>query len=277
MKKLLVGVALVSTAVFGGTESVLLPSSVPFSIFEDSIDKPMIGYITSGAQLDIEDPYLGKIGDINYDLNGLIYTIPKNESTFLGKWFESSYTAGVLKGNIDKKHFVDSGFTYDNEYNKRGFFIGFRPSFVNPLMENESFKLKTSLTLHALIYELDGMFRFNNNAGTDYTYDETSVGIAIKPTYVLQGTYLPTEKIGLTVYGGATMTGVLDYVNYKNRVFTNDSDTELDAYASSLAPVYGADITIRRIFGKNDQFSLSSVIGSKSKNREYVIRFTLPF
>jgi hypothetical protein len=271
--------SLVTCSVSAKDASLDMPSSVPIDVFEMNENQIGIGYIQTDVQLSLHDDYYGdKIGDVSYKTKGLIVSLPKKMETPIGKMFELSFTAGSINSVLDDKQFTDGGFTYNNTYDKTGFYVGVRPAFSKGLYDTDMFKAQVATSLHTMFYHLSGDFSVNRT-GNSYAYDESSYGIGLKPTVVLSGTFMPTSHFGISAFGGASTFLALDYNNYSGKNTSTGSDTELVGYTSSVDPVYGADLVYRGIFSKDDKINLSSILGSKQSNTsiETIVRYVFNF
>ncbi len=267
---------LISPLTNAADSPIELPSSVPVDVFELGDKQRGIGYIGFNVTLDLEDNFFeDKIGDIDYDSQGFIYTKP-GEGSFglLGSMFELSYTAGVIEGAIKESNFTDSGKTYNNSYDKDGFYVGIRPSYSKTLTSSESFHLKSSTTLHSFFYSVSGSFSVDDGSFS-YQYDEDNYGLAIKPTTIIQGTFYPSSNFGLSLYGGLSTFLAIDWVFYDDGNF--DEDNEVEFLSSGLNFVFGYDISYR--FNKDSVFNIASIVSQREEDDsiETVVRYIYSF
>lgn len=264
------------SSVYAEDSPIELPSSIPVDVFKINDNQRGIGYIGFNVNLELEDDFFDdKIGDVDFESTGFIYTMPGTGSFgFLGDMFELSYTAGVIEGEIINSNFVDNGITYNNTYDKDGFYVGFRPSYSKDINVGEGFILKSSTTLHAFFYSVSGNFSVNNGTNA-YQYDEDNYGLALKPTTVIQGTYYPSENLGLTLYGGISTFVAIDWVFYDDGAF--DEDNEVGFLTSGINTVFGYDLSYK--FESGAVFNFSSIISPREKDDsvETVIRFIYSF
>ena len=233
--KFALGLSVFVTAVFGVDPQMEAPSSVPINVFQMQDNQIGIGYFQFGTTLELEDDYFGdKIGDAEYDSKGVIVTFPRNTQTMIGKMFELSYTAGNIDSKLKDTTFSDDGKIYNNTYKKDGFYIGVRPVFSLDIYESDMFQIQNSTSIHLMLYTMSGDFTVSHNGGgySSYGYDETSSGIGVKPTTVINGTFFPIKNLGLTLFGGLTTFVAIDYTSYENKASSFDEDVELTANLS---------------------------------------------
>jgi len=282
LKNKLIYSILFSSILFAADSPIQLPSSVPLEVYPMKSNQIGIGYIQFNVNLELEDSYYDdKIGDIKYDSKGLIYTTPADNksNSYIGKMFELSYTLGTINGEIKDKIFTSDGKTYNNDYDKSGLYIGIRPSFNKNIFSNNKFIIKNSTTFHAFFFTLNGKFSVNDGTRS-YEYDENAYGFALKPTTVVQATYYPLNRLGLTVFGGISTFIAVDWVFYEggqNTASFVDEDNELEFLASAITPIFGYDISYK--FSNDSIFNLSSVI-SKTQNdntQETIFRYIYTF
>lgn len=261
-----------SSITYAADSPIELPSSVPVDVFELNENQRGIGYIGFKVTLDLEDSFFeDKIGDIDYDSQGFIYTTPgKGGFGLLGNMFELSYTAGMIEGMIKDPVFTDNGKNYNNTYDKDGFYVGIRPSYSKVLNFSDSFKLKSSTTLHSFFYSVSGIFSVNNGTSS-YRYDEDNYGLAIKPTTILQGTYYPSSNFGLSLYGGLSTFLAIDWVFYDDGAL--DEDNEVELLSSGVNFVFGYDVSYR--FNNGSIFNLASIVSQREDDDsvETVVRY----
>jgi len=278
MKKLYGILYLVTTSfLMGGGSNLGLPSSVPIEVFEMKENQVAFGYIGVTVNVDEEDDfYDDKIGTAKFTSHGFIYTQPESMDTFLGKIFEFSYTAGVVTSELKENKFTNAEKSYDNRWDKKGFYLGIRPAFNKEFYHNEWLVVKNSTAIHMLFYTLDGDFSVNDGTNA-YAYDETDYGIAMKPSTVLQLTAYPTQNLGLTLFGGVTTFVGYSYTDYANKNNDWDADTEDNFFGTGLNPIVGYDITYK-LFGKY-KLALSSAITKQAEDNsiETIIRYTYTF
>ena len=280
-KKLLL-LCVLSTLTFGADLELETPSSMPIDTFQMQDNQIGIGYILSSATLELEDSYYDdKIGDVEYDTKGLIVTLPANTNFLFGKIFEFSITGGIIDSKLKDKTFKDSGYTYNNKYDKSGYYIGVRPAFSADIYDSDMFKFQNVTTLHLMLYHLDGSFAVHRTGAgnNNYAYDETNTGLALKPTVIFNGTFFPIKNLGISAFGGFSTLLDLDYCDYSNKTNSFDSDTEVEFLTSSIDPVYGFDIIFRGIFKDYDALNLSSVFTPKEVDTsiETVVRYIISF
>ncbi len=279
--KLILSTLLLSSSVFAADTAIDLPSSVPIEVYKMKEDQIGIGYIQFNVKLALEDDYYNdKIGDVEYDTKGLIITLPRDTDTIIGNMFELSYTLGMIDSKLNDNSFVDSGSLYHNTYDKSGFYVGIRPSFNVDIYKSDMFEIKNSTAIHAMIYTLSGDFSvYNVTKNYAYAYDETAVGLGLKPSTVLSATIYPVSSFGVTVFGGLSTFIALDVTSYSNQADSYDEDTEANIYTSNIDPIYGFDLIYRGIFGKYDSFNLSSVIAQKETDSSFetIVRYTFSF
>ena len=265
-----------SSITYAADSPIELPSSVPVDVFELDENQRGIGYIGFNVTLDLDDNFFeDKIGDINYDSQGFIYTtLGEGSLGLLGELFELSYTAGIVDGTIKEPNFTDNGKTYNNTYDKDGFYVGIRPSYSKVLTSSESFHLKSATTLHSFFYSVSGSFSVDNGSFS-YRYDEDNYGLAIKPTTTIQGTFYPSSNFGLTVFGGLSTFLAIDWVFYDDGAL--DEDNEVEFLSSGLNLVFGYDISYR--FNNVSVFNLSSIISQREQDDsiETVVRYIYSF
>lgn len=276
LKPILCGSLLLSGAAHGADSPIELPSSVPVDVFELGENQRGIGYIGFTVTLELEDDFFDdRIGEVDFESDGLIYTTPGSGSLgLLGDMFELSYTAGRVESVLKERTFVDRGLTYNNTYDKDGFYVGIRPSYSRDLTDGDGFKLKSSTTLHAFFYSLSGSFSVDNGTNA-YRYDEDNYGLAFKPTTIIQGTFYPSPNLGLTLYGGLSTFVAVDWVFYDDGAF--DEDDELDFLASGINVVFGYDISYR--LGNQSVFNLASIVSQREEDEsvETVVRYIFNF
>lgn len=270
------GLIISSHLSYAADSPIELPSSVPVDVFELNENQRGFGYIGFNVTLELEDNFFeDKIGDIDYDSQGFIYTTPGEGSLgILGEMFELSYTAGTIEGVISQANFTDNGKTYNNTYDKDGFYIGVRPSYSKDLNSGDSFQLKSTTTLHAFFYNVSGSFSVDNGSLT-YQYDEDNYGLAIKPTTILQGTFYPSANLGLSFYGGLSTFLALDWVFYDDGAFDEDDEAEL--LSSGVNFVFGYDISYR--FDNGAIFNLATIVSQREEDDsvETVVRYIHTF
>jgi len=265
-----------SSITYAADSPIELPSSVPVDVFELDENQRGIGYIGFNVTLDLEDNFFeDKIGDIDYNSQGIIYTTPGEGSlSLLGNMFELSYTAGVVEGTIKEPNFTDNGKTFNNTYDKDGFYVGIRPSYSQALTSSDSFHLKSSTTLHSFFYSVSGSFSVDDGSFS-YRFDEDNYGLAIKPTTIIQGTFYPSSNFGLTLYGGLSTFLAIDWVFYDDGAFAEDNEVEF--LSSGLNGVFGYDISYR--FNNGSIFNLASIISQREEDDsiETVVRYIYSF
>lgn len=282
MKKTYLTLLLLSSYSFGAQSAIDMPSSVPLEVFELKENQRAIGIINFNVGLELEDSYYkDKIGDIEYKTNGLIYTMPKKGSdTFIGKMFELSYTAGVIDSSIKESNFIDNGITYNNTFDKSGFYVGIRPSYNKSLYHSDNVDVKSSTTFHSMFYSISGSFSVKRvDTSFSYTYDEENYGVAFKPTTVIQGTYYPTQNLGLTLFGGLSAFAVLDWAFYsggESTAYYLDEDNELALETGEFSTVVGYDITYKY---KDSMFNLSTAFTQKKDDdsSETILKYVYEF
>ena len=280
MTKLTLGAMLCTNVVFGADSQLEMPSTVPIDTFKMQENQIGIGYIQFSATLELEDDYFeDKIGDAEFKSKGLMVTFPDDSDTIIGKMFEHSYTIGKIDSELKEKTFVDNGKTYNNTYEKDGYYVGYRPAFSTDIYESDMFKIQNSTSLHFMLYSIDGSFSVNHNGGglSSYKYNETTTGLGVKPTTVFNGTFFPINSLGLTVFGGVSTFLALNYTSYDNGGY--DEDAEVTFNMASVDPIYGFDVVFRGIFSENDSFNLSSVFAVKSADTsiETIVRYIFTF
>jgi hypothetical protein len=259
-----------------------LPSSTPINVFEMQKGQVGIGYIQFNVKLELEDEYFGdKIGDVDYDAKGLIISFPASVETPIGKMFEYSYTIGKVDSKLKDNTFTDGSKTYNNTYEKSGFYVGWRPVFSASLYEDDNFKLQSATALHFVAYSISGDFTIHHDGSglSNYGYDETNTGIGFKPSTVLSGTWFPINNLGISAFGGLSTFAALDYNSYSSKSNSFEDDVELATYVSSIDPIYGADIIFKGIFAQSDSFNLSAVFTNKNdeSNMETIVRYVFNF
>ena len=267
---------LFSSITFAADSPIELPSSVPVDVFKMDENQRGIGFIGFNVTLELEDnDFNDKIGDIDYESKGIIYTMP-GEGGFdlLGDMFELSYTAGVIEGVIKNPVFTDSGKTYNNSYDKDGFYVGIRPSYSKDLSVGDSYIVKSSTTLHGFFYNVSGKFSVDDGSFS-YQFDEDNYGLAIKPTTIIQGTYYPSTNIGLSIYGGLSAFLAIDWVFYDDGASAEDNEVEL--LTSGVKFVVGYDISYQ--FNKKSVLNISSIISQREEDDliETVVRYKYSF
>jgi hypothetical protein len=276
IKATLVGALLCHTPIYAADSPIELPSSIPVDVFKMKENQRGIGYIGFNVNLELEDEFFNdKIGDVEFESQGFIYSTPGEGALgFLGEMFELSYTAGMVEGAIINRNFIDNGISYSNTYDKDGFYIGIRPSYSRELNVSDSFKLKSSTTLHAFFYNVSGDFSVNNGSNS-YRYDEDNYGLALKPTTVIQGSFYPSADFGLSLYAGLSTFVAIDWVFYDDGGF--DDDNEVDFLTSGINPVFGYDISYR--FANGSVFNVSSILSQRENDDsiETVIRYIFTF
>jgi hypothetical protein len=284
MKKVLFTLGLVvgTTSVMAENSFLDLPSSVPIEVFKMKENEIGFGYIGFNVNLELEDDfYKDRIGKTKFDSHGLIYTQPRDTETFLGQMFELSYTAGIIDSTLDQKSFTHNGVSYNNTFDKQGFYIGVRPAFNHELYSNKWLIIRNSTAFHTFLYNLSGDFSVNNGTRS-YAYDETSYGLAMKPSSVIQFTAYPTNHLGVTAFGGLTTFIAADYTDYSGGL-TNvgstrtDDDSEVGLYTTGINPIVGFDITYN-FLGKH-KLALSSAISKQETDNsiETILRYTHAF
>lgn len=284
MKKMLLAMSLAASTSLVMAESGFLdlPSSVPIEVFKMKENERGFGYIGFNVNLDIEDDYFkDRVGTAEFESHGLIYTEPRDVDTFLGHMFELSYTAGHINGALEKESFIYNGKTYNNLFDKQGFYIGVRPAFNHELYSNRWFIIRNSTAFHTFLYTLNGDFAVNDGTRS-YAYDENSYGLGMKPSSVLQLTAYPTNHLGVTAFGGLTTFIAADYNNYSGGL-TNigntvkDDDSELGFYTTGVDPIFGFDITYN-FLGKY-KLGLSTAISKQDNDEsiETIVRYTHAF
>lgn len=270
------GSIILSSITHAADSPIELPSSVPVDVFALSENQRGIGYIGFNVTLELEDTfYNDKIGDIDYDSQGVIYTIPGEGSlSFLGNMFELSYTAGFVEGVIKEPNFTNDGKTYNNTYDKDGFYIGIRPSYSRVIRSNNNFQLKSATTLHAFFYNVSGSFSVNSGSQA-YQFDEDNYGFAIKPTTIIQATLFPSANLGLSLYGGLSTFLALDWVFYDDGGL--DEDNEVEFLSSGVNVVFGYDISYR--FNNGSVLNLASIVSQRENDEaiETVVRYIYTF
>lgn len=267
-----------SSALFASDISIDLPSSVPIKTFEVKENQIGIGYIMFDVKLEIEDDYYGdKIGDVDYKTNGFIYTYASSKESFFGEEFETSFTAGTIESELKDNIFVDSGYRYNNTYDKSGFYIGYRPAYSYALYSEEKMNINIATSLHYIFFTLGGDYSISRSDGQAYAYDETTYGLGLKPTSVLQGTYKPLSNIAVSFYGGLSTFIALSVTDYENKVDSSDYDTEGEFLAENITPLYGWDIAYK--FSNDSILNLSTAFANYSSNQstEVVVRYIFTF
>ena len=276
LSKLVFFCLLSSSVVYAVDSPIELPSSVPVDVFELNENQRGFGYIGFNVTLELEDNFFeDKIGDIDYDSQGVIYTTPgKGSLGLLGKMFELSYTAGMIDGAIKNPNFIDNGKTYNNTYDKDGFYVGIRPSYSKTLKSSDSFQLKSATTLHSFFYSVSGSFSVDSGISS-YRYDEDNYGLAIKPTTIIQGTFYPSSNFGLTFYAGLSTFLAIDWVFFDDGGF--DEDNEVELLSSGVNPVFGYDISYR--FDNGSIFNLATIVSQRELDDavETVVRYIYSF
>ena len=261
---------------FAADSPIELPSSVPVDVFKMGEKQRAIGFIGFNVTLELEDnDFDDMIGDIDYESMGIIYTMP-GEGGFdlLGAMFELSYTAGIVDGVIKNPVFTDRGKSYNNTYDKNGFYVGVRPSYSKNLSVSDSFIVKSSTTLHSFFYNVSGKFSVDDGSFS-YQFDEDNYGLAIKPTTIVQATYYPSTNVGLSVYGGLSAFLAIDWVFYDDGALVEDN--EVDFLTSGIKPVFGYDISYQ--LNKDSVFNISSILSKRENDDliETVVRYKYSF
>lgn len=259
---------------------IVLPSSAPIDVFHQSKGSGIGTYILDLKLLEKDDDYYD-IGNVDYSLKGVIYS----NSVEKGSKFEESYIAGNLTGVLNEKHFTTDLGTYDNTYDKSGFFLGYRPAYSMTLSKSDKMDTKFAYTLPLIYFQISGDYSLHLDTGTtiypNWAYDETSRGIATKPTAVLQPTWFVTKNFGVTIYVGASALFGVSITDYENKVDSSDYDTEVGFFSKPVQLLYGYDFSVRGIFGAQDSFNVSSAITPKSGDveemREIIVRYQWPF
>jgi hypothetical protein len=267
---------LISSITYAADSPIELPSSVPVDVFKINKNQRGIGYIGFNVTLELEDEdFNDKIGDIDYESKGIIYSMPGDGGVnFLGNMFELSYTAGAIEGLISTAVFTDNGKNYNNTYDKDGFYFGYRPSYSKDLHTGDSFQLKASTTLHSFFYSVSGEFSVNDGS-FEYRFEEDNYGLALKPTTVIQGTYRPSNSLGLTMYGGLSTFLAIDWVFYDGGDITGTpfEDNEVELLSSGINVVFGYDISYK--FDNGSVFNIASILSQREEDNsiETVIRY----
>lgn len=279
MKKIALSLCTLATLLLAEDASIDMPSSAPIEVFQMSESQRGVGIMTFSAELEVVDSYYeDKIGDIDYLANGVIYTIPKKGiDTIIGNMFELSFTAGTIDSKIKDHTFTYNGSSYNNDYQKDGFYIGIRPSFNKTLHQGDKFDIKSSTTFHAMLYRISGDFSVNNlTSGMSYAYDEDNYGIALKPTTVIQSTFYPTKNIGISLFGGVSAFAVLDYCLYSNKNGFDEDSEELAFQTGDITTLIGYDVSFK--FGEG-MLNLSSAFTQKSddSSSETMLRYVFSF
>jgi len=167
---------------------LVLPSSAPIDVFSQLQGQGFGTYILDVKLLEKDDGYYD-IGNVDYSLQGVMYS----KSVRDGSKFENSYMIGNLSGVLNEKQFSTDLGNYNNSYNKSGFFLGYRPAYSMLLKKTERVKVAFAYTLPLVAFQISGDYSLNltNGATTvaNWAYDETSRGVATKPTAVLQPTF----------------------------------------------------------------------------------------
>ena len=276
LKAALIGIMLSYSSVYAADSPIELPSSIPVDVITLEENQRGIGYIGFNVNLELEDDFFNdKIGDIDFESHGFIYSKPGSGTLgFLGEMFELTYTTGTIEGTIIDSNFTEKGITYNNTYDKDGFYIGVRPSYSRGIYAGDRFKIKSATTLHTFFYSVNGSFSVNNGSNA-YQYDEDNYGLALKPTTVIQGTFYPSENLALTLHGGLSTFVAIDWVFYDDGAL--DEDNEVDFLSSGINPVFGYDISYR--FSNESIFNISSIISSREEDDsvETVFRYFFSF
>ena len=282
MKKLLgfTSLILFAPSVFAADPGIELPSSVPIEAFDLKPDQRGYGYIQSNVELVVMDDYYGdKIGDVAFHSHGAMYTTPSDELGWLGRKFEDSFTFGIVSGELKKTAFTFNNNSYNNSYDKSGFYLGYRPAYEVKFVNRDTFKFKASTAMHWQAYYLSGDFSVmkNNdpNFPNSYRYDEVSYGVALKPTFSLQGTYYPTKNLSLTAFAGLTTFVTATFTTYDDGKL--DSGDELTANMANIDPVVGYDITYNApVYG---MFNFSTMLSQRAEDSavEMTARYVAPF
>lgn len=268
---------------------IALPTSAPIDVFSDVDDKGY-GVMQMTINLDIKDDPEGlagagvnelDIGTVKFDAKGLIYTRAVKD----GNRFEYSYTMGTVAGKLKKNQFSTGLGNYNNSYDESGYFFGYRPAYSGDIYKSSGggLDIKYAYTLHWLFFYISGGYTINvtGNANANYGYDESSTGVAFKPTAIIQPTWYVTPNLALTFYAGAAAFAEVDFNSYENKVDSDDYDAAISANFKPVQAIYGYDISIKRIFSENDSFNLSTTLATNSDQgedlREIIVRYQLPF
>ena len=269
---------------------IALPAAAPVDVYSQVKDK---GYGTIFTNVDLlltDEPYgVGgldqevTIGTAQFAINGLIYT--KAERS--GNRFETSYIIGRVSGKLANRQFSRNGDSYNNTYDKSGLYLGYRPAYSGDLHDSDALDVKYAYTLYSMFYYLSGDYTVDATlaGGTtgQYGYDETSFGVALKPTAIVQSTWHLFDHLALTVYGGGASFLALDNAHYTAKPINGypEDDSELALYFKAIKPIYGYDITFKGIFSENDTFNLSSTLSFGNDESEdlseVVVVYSLPF
>ncbi|MDH5730863.1 MAG: hypothetical protein OEZ58_17890, partial [Gammaproteobacteria bacterium] len=117
-----------------------------------------------------------------------------------------------------------------------------------------------------------------------YGYDESSLGIAFKPTFIIQPTLYIKQKLAITVYFGTAAFLAVDFVNYVGKPingFDEDED-EVALYPKVPKLIYGYDIAFKGLFSQDDVIRLSSTLSYATSDEnedlsEIVVLYEIPF
>jgi len=256
---------------------LVLPSSAPIDVF-GSVNDHGIGTYVLDLKLKEKDDDIYDIGNVDYSLKGVIYSKAVRE----GSKFEESYIFGNLDGVLNDKQFTTDLGSYNNSYDKSGFFFGYRPAYSMKLSKSENMNVNFAYTLPLFLFQISGDYSLNLNNGSPFwTYDEVSRGVATKPTVVIQPTWFVTKNFGITIYVGASSLFGISIVDFENKNDPDDYDTEIGFFSKSIQLLYGYDFSIRGIFGVDDSFNISSAITPSNNEveemREIIVRYQWPF
>jgi len=264
----------------GAFAEIVLPSSAPIDVFGEDRDKGIGTYVLNIKLLEKDDG-IYDIGNVDYSLTGVIYS----KGVKIGHKFEESYIAGSLTGVLNDRQFTTDLGSYNNTYDKSGFFLGYRPAYSMILSDTEKLDVKFAYTLPLIFFQISGDYSLRLDNGStiypNWAYDEVNRGIVTKPTAVIQPTWFVTENIGITVYVGLSALFGFSITDYENKVDSSDYDTEIGFVTKEPQLLYGYDFTLRGIFSKNDRFNISSAFSPSNDEvadmRELIVRYQWPF
>jgi|GEM_PF-4664460 len=268
---------------------IALPSSAPVDVYSGGRYQGY-GAMKMKIVLDLKDDgyeFLGTgsseldIGKVDFDVQGLVYKQTDRD----GSRFEVAYTIGTVEGKLNQEQFTTSTGTYNNNYDESGLYMGYIPAYSGELYRSTGggLDIKYAYNLNTMLYYIQGDYLINvhnNNipyAGGNFSvsYTESSLGIAFKPSGVIQPTWYVTENIAITLYAGATAFMEANVNDWRNSTNSAEYDTELSSNVKKIKPLYGYDISIRGILGRDDIFNLSSAFAGDTSDEEDLTEITL--
>ncbi len=198
----------------------IIPATPPVNVYTSSVDVDYtgVGYLkfdvllpgklTPEFTLGNDEDARWTTGDNKFTSNGLVYVyegkLRKKEST------EKAWVGGLIEGEEDNASFTRDGVTFNNHYDRSGFYFGNRRTVSKRLTRGDSYVVDYSITQMWALFQMSGNTRIDsetiNNESNRYIsdFDVDSYGAVYRPMVTVQPVFTINDAVKFIPFVGAS-------------------------------------------------------------------------